>query len=266
MNPSDIGTTTEQDLAKEMHFSNARKTLVILVMGLFLISLGIWTVNQFVDRHDPTPLLLHFQGVKEMGEMEFVQLHYNEIVPVTTKEGHLELLLNVPAKVTGKMDMTQLSYELLKDSILQVTLPPVSISEVEVNLTHVTDEFSKNSKLHVFLSGGGRSYSHVYDAIMLAIGTTKKGVLSHSIQDDILEQTDKEARAYLIKISASLGYHIQFVRDHYTNDLEKLLEKRVGGKLWKDVKHKVKSAQNAIPKKGIKLFQDLKKITKTEEK
>ena len=216
--------------------------------------MGIWTVRHFMDKQEPTPLLLNFQGVTEMEEIEFVQMTYQELVPVTSKVGDLEFLFSVPATISGKMDMTQLSYELKQDSVLVFTLPDVTVAEVVIDLDAITDEYSRDNGEDLFLSGGGKVYDKVYVQIMDAIFSVKQGVLSNAIKDGILNQTDMEARSYLLRMANSMGYQAQFVRSRESQkEWEKDLEKRMGGKLWKDVKHVVQKAHKAIPevKKGL---------------
>ncbi len=256
----------EQKVVHEVEDPKERKLLAVLLLLAALLTLGIWGYNVIEDHQRTKPLLMHFQGVREMEEIEFVQFHYREIVPITSKDGKLEFLISVPAAISGKVDMTQLEYRVVEDSTIEVTLPPAILSDVQIDLTQVTDEFDRNNQLKLFLSGGGREYGKAYEAIMNGINTTKKAVLANAIKDDIIARTEREARAYVIRLANSMGYKVRFKEPKRDKSWEKSIEKRLDDKLWKQIKHKVSSGMKTAPvkdaasevKKGI--FNTKKKL------
>lgn len=227
------------DIAKDIQWLKARKTLVWIVLGLLVISIGTWIYRTAFGGSEPVPLLSHFEGVKQMDEIEFIKQHYDETVPVTDKDGQLEFLLSVPATVSGKMDMTQLTYELDRDSLLKITLPPVILSDVDVDLQNVTSYDDRGKSVKLFLSGGGKAYGKAYESIINAVEEVKKGVLSNAIKNDLMEETRRSARMYLLHMANSVGYRVEFIETKPSASFEKDIEDRVGKQLWEQLKHKV---------------------------
>lgn len=221
-----------------MNSAKVRKAWVIVTLVLLVVSTVFWTVTTIIDRERPKPLVFHFQGVKEMQEIEFVKQDYEELVPVATKDGELEFLLTVPATISGKMDMTMMEYEVEGDSVLKVTLPNPIISDPVLNLAEVKDYYDRGGGDKLFLSGGGASYTKAYEQIISSMDETKKGILANAVKDDIIEETNKKARAYLINMAGSIGYRIEFVLKEPDPSWEDDMKKRLG-KTYDKVKHKI---------------------------
>ncbi|MCO6358753.1 DUF4230 domain-containing protein [Roseivirga pacifica] len=221
-----------------MNSAKVRKAWVVGTLILLAVSTIIWIVSTIIDRERPQPLVLHFQGVKEMQEIEFVKQDYDELVPIATKDGELEFLLTVPATVSGKMDMTMMEYEVEGDTVIKVTLPDPIVSDPVLNLGEVEDYYDRGGGDKLFLSGGGASYNKAYEQIISAMEETKKGILANAVKNDIIDQTNKKARAYLINMAAVTGYRIEFVLKEPDPTWEDDMKKRLG-KTYDKVKHKV---------------------------
>ena len=226
-----------------------------------------WVISSVLDRHKPEPLIFNFEGIKEMEEIEFVRQEYNEIVPVTNKDGKLEFLLTAPASISGKMDMTKVSYTLHGDSVMDITLPGVIISDVIIDLNKVDDYDDRGTSVHLFLSGGGRAYGKVYSSIMESLDEAKKGVLASAIKDNIISETNRGARSYLASMARSIGYRVNFVQSKHSKSFENDIEKRLGGKLWREIKHKVKAIPNSVlPEKDNPVKEISKKSNHTKKR
>lgn len=247
-NPPDLSTSQKGGGSSSESFGDwighekslpFRKLIVIATLSLLILSVIIWVVTSFVDQRKPKPLLFQFEGVKEMEEIDFVQQQYSEIIPITSKEGKLEYLLTVPATVMGKMDMATLEYKVADEDLLQITLPEVLLSDAEVNLEEVHDYYGRNTSIRLFLSGGGKAYGKAYESIMAGIENAKKGILANALKNNIIAQTRMQARSYILRIAKSIGFRVQFVEQPTSGELEKTLKKRIGGKLWREVKHKL---------------------------
>lgn len=221
-----------------MNSAKVRKAWVVATLILLVVSTVLFTVTTITDRKRPEPLVFHFQGVKEMQEIEFVKQDYEELVPIATKDGELQFLLTVPASVSGKMDMTLMEYEVEGDSVIKVTLPNPIIADPVLNLAEVKDYYDRGGGDKLFLSGGGASYSKAYEQIISSLEETKKGILGNAVRDDIIEETNKKARAYLINLAGAIGYRIEFVLKEPDPSWEDDMKKRLG-KTYDKVKNKV---------------------------
>ena len=250
----------EADVEKVDEFFKARKTLVWIVLGVLVLSLVIWGVRRYENNHEQAPLLFHFEGVKQLEQMEFVKQHYEEVVHVTDQGGQLEFMMRVPATVSGSMDMTKMRYDLLDDSLVRVTLPEVIISDVVVDLQNVTSYDNKGKRLSLFLSGGGKAYGKAYESIMKSVEETKQGVLSNAIRDDLISETNRQARLYMVHIGNSLGYRMEFIETKPSRSTEKTLEDRVGKKLWPKLKHKVQGVKGDAENEFDKLKDRVKDL------
>lgn len=228
----------------EVYKTKLKEVFVMLILFLFALAIVITIVSSIMNRTEPPPYISHLEGVKQMEEIEFVQQQYEEIIPVTSKDGRLEFLLSAPATITGKMDMTQLEYRVFGDSLIKVTLPEASLSKVNINLGHVKDYYNRKKSLSLFLSGGGRKYSEAYTQITDALKEAEKGIMANAIKNDIIAQTRRQARIYLIRLARSLGYHIDFVTKKPSRSFKKDLEHLMGRKLWNQVKHKFEFEEN----------------------
>jgi hypothetical protein len=260
---SEIKEVTES-VGSKVKSLKGEKAFVWLVIGIIVLASLTWLITSIVNRHQTQPLVAHFEGIKEMEEIEFVQQEYHEIIPVTSKQGKLEFLLTAPASISGKMDMTQLEYQVHGDSVMDIILPHVIISAVTIDLNQVDDYDDRGTSVHLFLSGGGREYEKVYTSIINALNEAKKGVLASAIKDNIISETNMKARSYLISMAKSMGYRVNFVQNNANKGFENELKERLGGKLWRKIKHKVKTIPSSIlpDKQGL----DTKETSAEESK
>ncbi|PWL31091.1 DUF4230 domain-containing protein [uncultured Roseivirga sp.] len=261
----EIGHKIEASPLLNMNSAKVRKAWVVFTLVLLFVSTVIWIVTTIIDRERPQPLVSHFQGVKEMQEIEFVKQDYEELVPIATKDGELEFLLTVPASVSGKMDMTMMEYEVEGDTVIKVTLPNPIISGPVLNLAEVKDYYDRGGGDKLFLSGGGASYSKAYEQIISAMEETKKGILANAVKNDIIEETNKKARAYLINMAGVTGYRIEFVLKERDPSWEDDMKKRLG-KTYDKVKNKVEGHSGIFNRIKDDLTGKRSDETKTDDK
>lgn len=248
-----------------MNSAKVRKAWVIGTLVLLLVSTVLWTVTTIIDRERPQPLVFHFQGVKEMQEIEFVKQDYEELVPIATKNGELEFLLTVPASVSGKMDMTMMQYEVEGDTVIKVTLPNPIVTDPVLNMAEIKDYYDRGGGDKLFLSGGGASYSKAYEQIISSMDETKKGILANAVKDDIIEETNKKARSYLINLAGAIGYHIEFVLKEPDPSWEDDMKKRLG-KTYDKVKNKVEGHSGILKRIKDDLTRKKSNDSKTDTK
>lgn len=205
-----IETNLVKKADDELQSLKARKFLIWIIGGLLGVSLLVWVYDAFLRKHTPAPLLAHFEGVKEIEEIEFVKQFYEELVPVTDIKGDLKFMLTVPASISGKMDMTKMDYRYLGGNTILVSLPDVIVSDVVVDFQRISSAFNEDPDIHLFLLGGGKAYDKAYTGISGAIANMKKNVAANAIKNNIVSQTRKEARVYFIRLARSLGYQVKF--------------------------------------------------------
>ena len=150
--------------------------------------------------------------------------------------------------------MSRIIFQNEGDSTMNVTLPPPGISEVEIELDSVKEYMTKGKSLSLFLGGGGKKYTKIYDNISETLARTKSGVAANAVKNKILDETSRQARAYILNTANSFGFQVEFIPSKEEPDmsripkglqkeLEKILKSEDGG-------DKKSSLGKVIEKKG----------------
>ena len=191
------------------------KGLVVLIVLLVLVGAVLFTVKGLSARKKPKPYVAKLEGIKRIQEIRFVKHHYESLIPFY-KGNNLQFLLVAPADVYGKIDMSLLRYKIGQDSMLNVTLPSPTLSDVWIDLDSTREYTLKKNSLSLMLGGGGKKYLEAYQEITRSLAQSKQDIQKSAIRNKIEEQTMRRAREYINNTANSLGYLVSFVEPQDT--------------------------------------------------
>lgn len=187
--------------------------LGILIASFFLIKPLIWK-DKTVD-----PAYSKIEAIKRIKELQLVKHHYETIIPITrpakkNKEGKLQFLMVAPAEVNGFIDLSKLKFNVEKDSLILVTLPPAEISQTLISLKNTKEYTFQRSFWQKFQEKLDRNtnYLTAYDQIRSAIDSARADVRNRAIGNGILSDTQDKAEDYIRNMVNNLGYRVDFDR------------------------------------------------------
>ncbi|MCB9230169.1 MAG: DUF4230 domain-containing protein [Bacteroidia bacterium] len=192
--------------------SQSAKAIVYLILIFAIGALGVFVTKSVFANRKRDPMLNRFEGIKRMQEMRLVQHHYQEIIPFKNKNGNLQFLIVTPADIYGKIDMSEIAYELGEDSLLKVTMPRASVSDVWIELDSAREYKIKGNPMTIYFQGGKRKYSEAFNQIIGDLSKAKQEVVQSAVKNGILEDTQFKAREYITNLALSLGYRIEFTQ------------------------------------------------------
>lgn len=203
--------------------SNAiAKGLVLLIVLLAVAGGVLFTVKALKTRRKAKPYVAKLEGIKRIQEIRFVKHHYETLIPFY-KGNNLQFLLVAPADVYGKVDMSLLKYNIGKDSMLNVTLPSPSLTDVWIDLDSTREYTLRKNSLSLMLGGGGKKYLEAYQEITRSLAKSKIDIQKSAVRNNIREQTLRRAREYINNTANSLGYLVSFVEPEDTAALSSSL-------------------------------------------
>ncbi|MEL6848939.1 MAG: DUF4230 domain-containing protein, partial [Bacteroidota bacterium] len=127
----------------------------------------------------------------------------------------LQVLLMAPCQVNGFIDLRDMRFDVLEDSLIQVTLPQAEINEPWIGITQTKEyTFRKNiwKRMGEKMNRKAFNYLAAYDQIRMAIDSTRREVARKAIMNGILEDTEEKAEDYIRNMVNNFGYRVEFIQ------------------------------------------------------
>lgn len=194
--------------------------IVVGVLGIAAMLVCLNFTFNFFNKEPVPPIYNKIEGIKRLGEMHLVKQQYESVIPITKqkenrrgdfKKEKLQFLLIAPIEVTGYIDFGGLDLQILKDSVMEITLPEPQISKAYLDFTQ-TEEFRTEGKFRVFGQYIERmNHKEAYYDIARGINNAKERVRkSAEMEHYIKEETQEKAYTFLRNFGSTLGYRVQF--------------------------------------------------------
>lgn len=196
--------------------------VVTVLLGSIMIG-GYFLLHSLFKKKPIDPIYSKIEGIKRVRDLRLVKHHYESIIPITKtkgnkqgkdgefKEGELQFVLVAPSEISGYVDMGRVKMRVKRDSLVEVKLPPPSISKVRIDLDNVK-EYGINRKGMFF---GKRvqnlNYFKVYEGITRGLRKAKISVQKRALINGIKEDTHKRAEDYVRNMVNGMGYRVEFV-------------------------------------------------------
>ena len=229
--------------------------LIVILGALILVVLfsnyekGKWSKPDFlVDR---------FEGMRGSEEMRFIEQFYEELIPITNTKNKLEFMVQAPASIYGYMDMSELEYE-IQGKIVLVTLPVARVSNPIIDLDSIREYNFANRRNQILLFNKTKKFESAFSDIITTFKQTKKAIRENAIQNDILQDVDKQARIYIIQTAASMGYQVQFKERKSENVISTKIKEEFEKLLGKGAE-KTDAASKAVKEGASEAEKDAKK-------
>ena len=187
--------------------SKINSLLIIIMMGA-----GI-TIGLFVSKyiHKPkgnkNPVYSKLEQIQYLERLHLVTYHFEEIIPIEKKNDKIALMLIVPARVYGYINMEKTRFSLI-DSTIQVKLPPASIDSAIFDIDKAIN-YDLQKKFGIAVGSG--LYNQVFEELKKGIRESRRDVIKKSIENGILDETSQLGKEYIRSFLSDLGYYVEFV-------------------------------------------------------
>lgn len=214
----------------------AEKSRWQLVVVVLIIVAAIFVWEEYL-RPKPSPdLVTHFEGIRSTNEIRFVHQVYREIIPFTNekKNEKLEFLLDTHGSIYGMIDPSDIGYEIdAEKKIVHVKLPPPILSDPVISIDSAQEKMVRGATIFDKLDESGRKFSKVFNNITVELAKTKDAIVQNAIKNGIYNEVDNQARQYVIHITSSFGYQVNFIEngnpDSFWNKVKGELKSLTGG-------------------------------------
>ena len=196
---------------------NKTNNIIILLVLVTTITTGIFLGQWlFSDANKKAVVYSKFEQIRYLKELHLITHHFEEIIPIE-REGteRLKLLLIVPAKISGYMNLANLKFNMKNDTLGEVTLPKVLLTDPIIEIDKAMN-YNLEKKFGLRLGTG--LYNEVFSQLKLALVDTKKEIITKAVANGIKQQTQNMGRMYIQNMITTLGYQAQFTDRIITND------------------------------------------------
>jgi len=160
------------------------------------------------ERISPQPVVFRLNEIKKVKHLKLVSYHFEEILPIE-KNGKIKLLLIIPARVSGYLDMDKLSFEIRNDTLVDVFLPQMKIDSAIFELENASN-YDLEKRFNINLGSG--LYQEVFEELKQKLKESKKTVTAKAISMGLPHETESAAREYLDLLLSDLGYSVFYKR------------------------------------------------------
>lgn len=187
------------------------KYVIFTVLAITIIAgilIGKWA---FSNASKQAVSYSKFEQIKYLKELHLITHHFEEIVPIE-REGteRLKLLLIVPAKISGYMNLANLKFNIKNDTLVEVQLPQVALTEPIIEIDKALN-YNLEKKFGLRLGTG--LYNEVFSQLKIALVDTKKDITAKALANDIEQQTLNMGKLYIQNMMSTLGYQAIFKED-----------------------------------------------------
>lgn len=190
------------------------KSKINSLLIIILIAAGI-TIGLFAGKyiHKPkgnkNPVYSKLEQIQYLERLHLVTYHFEEIIPIEKKNEKIALMLIVPARVYGYIDMEKTRFSLI-DSIIQVKLPPASIDSAIFDIDKAIN-YDLEKKFGI--AAGSGLYNRVFEELKKGIKESRRDVTQKSIENGIFEETSQLGKEYIRSFLSDLGYYVEFIQE-----------------------------------------------------
>lgn len=201
--------------------NDLRNVFIILILICSGVIGGMFLGKRyFRGSGDKPSLYTKFEQIRYLKRLYLVSYHFEEIIPITEsqEDNDIKLMLMIPAKVDGYIDLEDLKFTVINDSLVRVYMPKPKIANPVFEI-----DKAKSFPLHRFgLNIGTDYYDKIFNQIKTGIVLGKKEVITKSIANDILSETLKMGKLYIQSFVDALGFEVQFV-----DEIERLQDQKM---------------------------------------
>ncbi|MBN1182132.1 MAG: DUF4230 domain-containing protein [Bacteroidales bacterium] len=182
-------------------------SLLIIILMAVGITIGLF-VSKYIhkSKSERNPVFSKFEQIQYLERLHLVTYHFEEIIPIEKKNDKIALMLIVPARVYGYINMEKTKFE-LSDSTIRVILPPASIDSAIFDIDKAIN-YDLEKKFGI--SAGSGLYDRVFEELKKGIKESRRDVTQKSIQNGILDETTKLGKEYIRSFLSDLGYYVEF--------------------------------------------------------
>ncbi|MFK7971796.1 MAG: DUF4230 domain-containing protein [Bacteroidia bacterium] len=188
-----------------------------------------------VSKKESLPRVL--ESVAYLNDLRLVKYYYEALIPVYKDydkkgqpKGKLQFIAICPAEISGYVDMSEMQYNMLSDSLIGVTLPPARFTKPVIHLDSLKQYAIRNRGFALRLPGFRTNITgKAFNAIQVALTNTKKTVQDKALANGITSRTRRLAELYVRNTLNELGFQVQFVPPNEHTRLRETLLPELSG-------------------------------------